>query len=118
MQGKTYHEADKGLDWAFESWEKDPSVRVPQGESFSEFQGRVFAFLQTLLQAVGEDETVAVVTHTRVCSYLVALTMNAGKMLTGENLKMMMWSETQTGNYFVLVRKAGMLQLVGMNQRP
>ena len=95
LQGRPYAEIKEKLDRLWFHWKQELSIRAPGGESFEDFQNRIYPFLQSLLTV---ERNILLVTHTRVCSYIMAVAMNDGKCLSGDALDLMKVLEVSCAN--------------------
>ncbi len=97
LQGQPLTKIERRLQELYAIWEINPAVRAPGGESFQDFQNRIYPFLQQLLLESEEGDILAVA-HTRVCSYAIAVCMNGNRLLNGKEIAMMMRAEVDPGN--------------------
>lgn len=86
--------------WA--EWPNNDGLRAPEGESWAEFQGRVYPFMFRM-QREAQDADVLAVTHSHVCSYAAGVAMNGGRPLYGRALELARRVDVQPGNALELV---------------
>lgn len=115
LQGIPYENVEKQLAPLFLAWQRDPSILAPGGESFEDFQNRLYEFMYELLGKYrGTEEEVLLVTHTRVCSYTAALCYSGARPLFGADIRFMDGLEVACGNCMVL-QDFKPLRIVGLN---
>jgi broad specificity phosphatase PhoE len=115
LQGRPLAEIKPEMDALFAAWSRDLTVKAPNGESFAQFQDRIQAFLAALVKDPEPGECIVIVTHTRVCSYLMAVAFNDSRPLLGPDLRLLNGAEVRTGNYANL-RLAPNLLLTELNR--
>lgn len=115
LQGIAYDNIEAQLAPLFRDWQRDPSILSPGGESFTDFQDRLYAFLNNVCATyAGTKEEILLVTHTRVCSYAAALCYSGARPLIGPDLRFMDGLEVACGNCIVL-EDFKPLRIVGLN---
>lgn len=102
LQGKPYPEIKGKLDDLWGAWRQDDALKAPEGESFAEYQGRVYPFMFRLQQEARHADVLAV-THSHVCDYMGAVAMNGGRPLYGNALDLMKRLEVEPGNALELI---------------
>lgn len=101
LQGRPYKEIEGRLRDLLDLWKQDPTVPAPGGESWADFQGRAFPFIGALLKR-RSDARVLVVTHGKLCAYIMAVALNNAKPIFGENMDLLNGLAVDTGNYAVI----------------
>lgn len=115
LQGIPYENVEAQLAPLFHAWQRDSSIPSPGGESFADFQDRLYGFLNTVCGTyAGTKEEILLVTHTRVCSYAAALCYSGARPLVGADLRFMDGLEVACGNCMVL-EDFKPLRIVGLN---
>lgn len=114
FQGKPYKEIEAQIDGLRMAWQDQPDIKAPGGESWSDFQNRLYPFLNETAATAGEDEEIMLVTHSHVCAYAAALAFSGGRPLFGADLAFMRSSTTAPGNSLIL-ESFRPLRLVGLN---
>lgn len=92
-------------------WIQFPGVKTPGGESFSDFQDRLWKFRTSLDTAVDT----AVVTHGRVIQWFLAVVANGGEKLTGEELQARNAFKILPGNVAKIEMSKTKSQILGVN---
>lgn len=86
LDGKPRAEVGEKIDALWSAWKNgDTSLRAPDGESWDDFQGRVYPFLYKLHEEAANANVLAV-THSNVCDYAMAVAANSGRPLYGGSL--------------------------------
>lgn len=103
LQGKPYAEVEDKINALWTQWRNgDETLRAPEGESWYEYQARVYPFMFRLQQEA-EHANVLAVTHSHVCDYAAAVAVNSGRPLYGAALDLVKRFEVQPGNALELV---------------
>lgn len=102
LQGKPYEEIEAKYEALWAEWKNNDGLRAPDGESFAEYQGRVYPFM-FLMQEEAKNAHVLAVTHSHVCAYAAAVAMNAGRPLFGNALEMMRLVTIEPGNAIEII---------------
>lgn len=98
LQGQPYEQIAEKLNALWASWRNgDEALRAPEGESWAEFQGRVYPFMFKM-QRQAEATNVLAVTHSHVVDYAAAVAMNGGRPLFGAALDLVKRVEIEPGN--------------------
>lgn len=86
LNGKPWAEVGEKVEALWREWRNgNETLRAPEGESWAEYQGRLYPFMFRM-QREAENAAVLAVTHSHVCNYAAALTVNGGKPLYGNAL--------------------------------
>lgn len=103
LQGQPYVEIEDKLNALWTQWRNgDDALRAPEGESWAEYQGRVYPFMFRL-QREATNGNVLAVTHSHVCDYAAAVAANGGRPLYGAAMDLVKRFEIQPGNALELV---------------
>lgn len=98
LQGKPYAEVEAKLNALWAEWRNgNDGLRAPDGESWAEFQGRVYPFMFRMQQEAANADVLAV-SHSHVCNYAAAVAMNGGRPLFGGALDLVKRFEVLPGN--------------------
>lgn len=98
LQGKPYNEVEEKINALWTQWrDGNEHLRAPEGESWTEYQGRVYPFMFRMQQEA-EHANVLAVTHSHVCDYASAVATNGGRPLYGSAIDLIKRFEVQPGN--------------------
>lgn len=98
LQGRPYAEVEDKINALWTAWKNgDEGLRAPEGESWAEYQGRVYPFMFRL-QGEAERANVLAVTHSHVCDYAAAVAANSGRPLYGSAIDLVKRFEVRPGN--------------------
>lgn len=98
LQGRPYSEVEEKINALWTQWRNgDEHLRAPEGESWAEYQGRVYPFMFRMQQEA-EHSNVLAVTHSHVCDYAAAVATNSGRPLYGSALDLVKRFEIKPGN--------------------
>lgn len=89
LDGRPRAEVGEKVDALWASWKNgDHGLKAPDGESWDDFQGRVYPFLYKL-QEEAQNSNVLAVTHSNVCDYAMGVFANGGRPLYGGALDLL-----------------------------
>lgn len=98
LQGKPYSEVQDKINALWTQWRNgDEHLRAPEGESWAEYQGRVYPFMFRMQQQAMNGNVLAV-THSHVCDYAAAVAANSGRPLYGSAIDLVKRFEVKPGN--------------------
>lgn len=98
LQGKPYAEVEEKINALWKQWRNgDENLRAPEGESWAEYQGRVYPFMFRM-QREAENSNILAVTHSHVCDYAAAVATNSGRPLYGSAIDLVKRFEIMPGN--------------------
>lgn len=63
LSGKKHEENQEEMQKLYERWKTDPTVKIPEGESFKDFENRNLGTIQSILQGSKPGEHLAIVGH-------------------------------------------------------
>lgn len=98
LNGKPYADIEEKVEALWTEWRNgNERLRAPEGESWDEFQGRIYPFLFRAHQEA-EHKAVLGVTHSHVVDYATAVAANGGRPLYGNALDLIKRFTVQPGN--------------------
>ncbi len=98
LNGKPYAEVEEKVNALWAEWRNgNEKLRAPEGESWHEYQGRIYPFLFRAHQEA-EHKAVLAVSHSHVINYAAALATNGGRPLYGNALDLVKRFEVRPGN--------------------
>lgn len=98
LNGQPYADVKDKIDALWAEWRNGhEGLRAPEGESWDEFQGRIYPFLFRAHQEA-EHKAVLGVTHSHVVNYAAAVAANGGRPLYGNALDLVKRFEVLPGN--------------------
>lgn len=97
LNGRPYEEVGEKVNALWDAWRGgDERLRAPDGESWAEYQGRIYPFLFKM-QKEGAEADVLAVTHSHVANYAAAMAANGGRPLYGNALDLVRRFEVRPG---------------------
>lgn len=97
LQGKPYAEIEEKFNALWSEWKNNEALRAPEGESFAEYQGRVYPFMFRMQREAANADILAV-SHSHVCDYAAGVAMNGGAPLAGDKIDLMKRVCVEPGN--------------------
>jgi alpha-ribazole phosphatase len=100
LQGRPFKEVGDEVNALWNAWGRgEEDLRAPEGESWRDFQGRVYPFLHALHECAGAGvDDVLAVTHSHVVDYACAVAANGGRPLYGNALGLVKRFTVNTGD--------------------
>lgn len=97
LNGQPYAEIEEKVNALWAEWRKgNDALRAPEGESWAEFQGRLYPFLFKMHEEASDAKVLAV-SHSHVCDYAAAVAANGGAPLYGNALDLVKRFTVQPG---------------------
>lgn len=98
LNGKPYAEVADKVNALWTEWRNgNEKLRAPEGESWDEFQGRIYPFLFRAHQEA-EHTNVLAVSHSHVVNYAAAVAAHGGRPLYGKAIDLIHRFEIRPGN--------------------
>ncbi len=98
LNGKPYAEVEDKVNALWTEWRNgNEKLKAPEGESWDDFQGRIYPFLFRAHQEA-EHKNVLAVTHSHVVNYAAAVAAHGGRPLYGNALDLIKRFEVIPGN--------------------
>lgn len=97
LEGRPYTEIEQKFNSLWNEWMTNEDLKAPGGESFGEFQMRIYPFMFKM-QEEARNADVLAVSHSHVCNYAAAMAMNCGRPLIGNSIKMMKQFDIKPGD--------------------
>lgn len=76
LSGMKHDEIEGYIKPIVKAWQKDPTIQIPQGESFADYQNRVLKAVQGLISQKKPGDSVAIMGHSHTVSLLDAMARN------------------------------------------
>lgn len=98
LDGRPRAEVGEQVDALWSAWRNgDHGLKAPDGESWDDFQGRVYPMLWRLHEEA-KNANILAVTHSNVCDYAMAMAANSGRPLYGGGLDLVTRFSIKPGN--------------------